>query len=137
MAVSADPGRLIRDTRRQRGLTQARLALRAGTTQSAISRIENGHESPTTERLEMLLLVMGERLALASTPLAADDRSLAARRAQTPADRLREAASWNRAATAIEIAGAAARRAGHPATRRAGHPATCRTGHPATRRAEG
>jgi hypothetical protein len=36
----------------------------------------------------------------------------------TPAERLREAISWNRLASQLAIAGKRARREGHPATRR-------------------
>ena len=38
----------------------------------------------------------------------------------TPRERLHEAASWNLAATKLELAGAQARKAGHPATRHTG-----------------
>lgn len=114
------PGELIKAARRRRGLSQARLALRAGTTQSAISRIERGLESPTVDRLEELLLVMGERLVLEAEPPGpeADSAELRWARELSPEERLREAASWNLVTTQLEIAGAKARRAGHPATRR-------------------
>ncbi len=97
------------------GVSQRRLALRAGTSQDAISRIERGVESPTLERLTNLLAVLGERLELHSVALHEGER-----RAETltPRERLREAASWNLVATRLEIAGAQARRDGHPATRR-------------------
>jgi UDP-N-acetylglucosamine 1-carboxyvinyltransferase len=38
-------GNLIRDARKHRGLTQAQLAERLGTSQSAINRIEKGHQN--------------------------------------------------------------------------------------------
>lgn len=38
---------LIREARRRRGLTQAQLAELAGTTQSAIARLESGRTSPS------------------------------------------------------------------------------------------
>jgi transcriptional regulator with XRE-family HTH domain len=41
------------------------LAIRAGTTQSAISRIEQGRGSPTVRTLAELLHLMGEELVLA------------------------------------------------------------------------
>lgn len=59
-------GELIRDARRRHGLSQHRLAIRAGTTQSAISRIERDRVSPSVETLRGLLDLLGEDLALAS-----------------------------------------------------------------------
>jgi transcriptional regulator with XRE-family HTH domain len=55
---------LIRDARQRHGLSQRRLALRAGASQAWISRIEQGKISPSIESLDRLLLVMGETLAL-------------------------------------------------------------------------
>jgi uncharacterized protein len=46
------------------GVSQQSLARRAGTTQSAISRIERDHVSPTVETLRSLLNVLGEDLEL-------------------------------------------------------------------------
>ena len=60
------PGRLLRDARRRRRVSQARLAARAGTTQSAISRIERDRVSPSVETLRELLYLLGEDLALGS-----------------------------------------------------------------------
>jgi transcriptional regulator with XRE-family HTH domain len=64
-----DPGAMVRDARQRHGLSQRRLAIRAGTSQDAISRIERGAESPTLVRLHGLLLVMGEELVLTTRPL--------------------------------------------------------------------
>ncbi len=58
------PGQLLREARERRGVSQKRLAIRAGTTQSAISRIEKGHVSPTVETLSELLHLLGEELVL-------------------------------------------------------------------------
>lgn len=104
---------LLRTARARHGISQRQLALRAGTSQDAISRIERGVESPTFERLTQLLMVLGERLELAAVPFpkARDVAPAGAR------ERLREAASWNLVAGKLEIAGAQARKAGHPATR--------------------
>jgi transcriptional regulator with XRE-family HTH domain len=60
------PGKLIREARRRHGVSQARLAARAGTTQSAISRIERDRVSPSVETLRELLYLLGEDLALGS-----------------------------------------------------------------------
>jgi transcriptional regulator with XRE-family HTH domain len=45
---------LVREMRRRAGLTQAELAERTGTTQSAIARLERGQGRPTLERLSTL-----------------------------------------------------------------------------------
>ena len=55
---------LIRDARLRHGLSQRRLAVRAGASQAWISRIEQGRVSPSIESLERLLLVMGETLSV-------------------------------------------------------------------------
>ena len=54
------PAELIRSTRTRLGLSQRRLALRAGTTQAAVSRIERGVVSPTFATLHELMVAMGE-----------------------------------------------------------------------------
>jgi transcriptional regulator with XRE-family HTH domain len=61
------PGTLIRDARRRQGISQRRLAARAGTTQSAISRIEKDRISPSVETLSRLLDLLGEELSLGAT----------------------------------------------------------------------
>jgi transcriptional regulator with XRE-family HTH domain len=66
-------GELIRETRRRHGLSQRRLARRAGASQAWISRVERGEVSPSVRSLERLFLVMGEELQLNVTPLTADD----------------------------------------------------------------
>jgi transcriptional regulator with XRE-family HTH domain len=104
----------LAEARARHGVSQRRLALRAKTSQDAISRIERGVESPTLERLAHLLLVLGERLELDAVPLVEAEGDVAPR---TTRERLREAAAWNLVATKLEIAGAQARKAGHPATR--------------------
>ena len=59
-----EPGRLLREARSRHGISQERLAIRAGTTQSAISRIEKERVSPTVKTLTELLRLMGEDLVL-------------------------------------------------------------------------
>ncbi len=44
-------GRLIRDARQHRGYTQVQLADLLGTSQSAVNRIERGHQNLTLEML--------------------------------------------------------------------------------------
>jgi transcriptional regulator with XRE-family HTH domain len=60
------PGELLREARRRHGVSQKRLAIRAGTTQSAISRIETDRISPSVSTLWELLYLLGEDLELRS-----------------------------------------------------------------------
>jgi transcriptional regulator with XRE-family HTH domain len=62
------PGRLVRETRVRHQLSQKQLAIRAGTTQSAIARIEADGTSPAIETLRELLRVMGEDLVIGTKP---------------------------------------------------------------------
>lgn len=50
---------LVREARRRVGWTQARLAEAAGTTQSAIARLESGTTSPAFDDVLRLLRIMG------------------------------------------------------------------------------
>lgn len=106
-----DPGRIIRDRRLAHGLTQAQLALRSGSTQAAISRLERGELSPTFETFERLLAVMGEEgdLSVHRADAGFDRERLASLRTRPAADRLAVAISWNRVAGEFARAGARAR----------------------------
>ena len=103
-----DIAEILREARERAGLSQAALAIRAGTKQSTISRLEAGLEAPTIERVERILLVMGLRLVLEveplPSPLTAGD--VATAHALGPEERLLESFAWNRFATAVEAAGA-------------------------------
>lgn len=59
-------GLLLREARHRHHVSQERLARRAGTTQSAISRIERDQVSPTVETLSNLLFLLGEELELSA-----------------------------------------------------------------------
>jgi len=65
MAAGAD---LIRRARREAGLTQAELARRAATSQSAVAAYESGAKTPTVETLERLLRAAGQRLESGPSP---------------------------------------------------------------------
>jgi transcriptional regulator with XRE-family HTH domain len=60
------PGQLLREARLRHAVSQERLAKRAGTTQSAISRIEQDRVSPTFQTLSELLHLLGEELVLSA-----------------------------------------------------------------------
>jgi transcriptional regulator with XRE-family HTH domain len=64
---------LIRQARKRAGLTQAELAERAGTTQSAIARWERGASHPTVERLQSLVGACGLELQLGLASENTDD----------------------------------------------------------------
>ena len=106
-----NPGEFVRLTRDRQGLSQERLALRAGTKQSAISRLERGLISPTFESLELLMNAMGQRLELVAKPLARDyDRLHRQTNAQRPpSERLKLGMSWSRLAGRLAQAGRNAR----------------------------
>ena len=57
-------GELLRTTRRKHGLTQRQIAIRARTSQAAISRIERDLVSPSVSTLAELLRLMNEELVL-------------------------------------------------------------------------
>jgi transcriptional regulator with XRE-family HTH domain len=92
-------------------LTQRRLALRAGTTQAAISRIERGIVSPTFATLRELMLAMGEEPVLGARRLPTnwDPAHMTSTLDRTPEERLSLALSWNKMAGRLADAG---RRAG-------------------------
>ena len=61
-------GELVREGRKRAGLTQVELAGRAGTTQSAIARLESGRTSPALEQVERLLRLCGFQLVIELAP---------------------------------------------------------------------
>src|SRR3954447_25133818 len=63
-----EPGSLIRHAREQAGLSQARLAALAGTSQAAVARYETGSTAASIATLERLLAACGQRLVLDATP---------------------------------------------------------------------
>lgn len=104
-------GGQLRAARLRRGISQASLARRAGTKQATISRLEAGRESPTIERLDRLASVLGLTAVVTLEPRGViDPDAVAAARALSPAERLRESLSWNLVATSLEVAAAKARR---------------------------
>jgi transcriptional regulator with XRE-family HTH domain len=104
-----DAGSLIRDRRLAHRLSQGQLARRAGTSQAAISKLENGETSPSIETLARILRVMGEELSLAAMPTEHRySRADLAHELRRPMrERLEGALAWNDFAD--EIGGAAAR----------------------------
>jgi transcriptional regulator with XRE-family HTH domain len=62
------PGELLRRVRLEKGLTQAELARRAGTSQPVVSAYEHDRRDPTFCTLHRLLAAAGARLRLESGP---------------------------------------------------------------------
>jgi transcriptional regulator with XRE-family HTH domain len=102
---------LVFTTRKQLGLSQRRLALRAGTTQAVISRIERGVASPTFTTLRELMIAMGEEPVLSSRRLPTDwdPAHMTSTLERSAEERLALALSWNRMAAQLAAAGSAAR----------------------------
>jgi transcriptional regulator with XRE-family HTH domain len=84
------PGELLREARARHGVSQKQLAMRASTTQSAISRIERDRVSPSVETLRELLFLLGEDLEVAASKRDAgiDPTLIDERLKVSPAERL-------------------------------------------------
>jgi transcriptional regulator with XRE-family HTH domain len=111
------PAELVKSTRERHGLSQRQLAHRAGTSQSAVARVESGKEEVTWSRLRILLLVMGEEPVLDTRPLPGryDAWDVLEQRALPPATRLANGIAFNKLGTELAAAGRAAREhAGRP-----------------------
>lgn len=107
------PGELVKERRLEQGLSQRELAYRAGTSQSAIARIELGDEDVTWTRLSSILSAMGEEPVLfhSRLPSRYDLPDLLRERAMSPAERLAAGLDLNRFTSEMAVAGARARAA--------------------------
>jgi DNA-binding XRE family transcriptional regulator len=105
------PGALIKQRRTEHGLSQRELAYRAGTSQSAIARIEGGDEDITWTRLRSILAAMGDEPVLESKRLTSryDLADLMRDRAMSPEIRLANGIRFNHFASRMAVAGAEAR----------------------------
>ena len=105
-------GELVREARRRAALTQAALADRASTTQSAIARLESGRTSPSLEQVERLMRLCGFQLLVELAPY--DDSDLVqaeARLRLLPDERLDELDAGLELAAELRRAVAASRSA--------------------------
>jgi transcriptional regulator with XRE-family HTH domain len=68
---------LVYRLRTEAGLTQAALAEKMGTTQSAIARMEGGGTCPTLDTLEKLAVAVGSELIVGVGERLSDNRSIA------------------------------------------------------------
>lgn len=85
------PSTLMRDARRSAGLSQAALAARLGTTQSAVARLEADGANPRVETLTRALAACGRDLGLDARPRRSSiDETLVARQLRmSPGDRIK------------------------------------------------
>jgi transcriptional regulator with XRE-family HTH domain len=100
-------GQIVREARRRAGLTQTQLAERAGTTQSAIARLERGDVEPGFHRVIELVRAAGLDLRIGIVVDDEHDWSIAAQNLQvSPARRVRNLKSFlesvERARSAME-----------------------------------
>ena len=87
---------MIREARQAGGLSQAALAERLSTTQSAVSRWERGHDEPRLSTLDAIIRACGRELVLSSEVATNDDVDRAQIRQQlamTPDERLASVAN--------------------------------------------
>ena len=105
------PAELIKELRTRHGLSQRELAYRAGTSQSAIARIESGDEDITWKRLSSILAAMGDRPVLESTrlPHRYELGDLMRDRAMSPEARLANGIEFNRFGSEMALAGTEAK----------------------------
>jgi len=91
-----DAAALVREARRRQGISQAQLALRAGTSQHAVSLIERGLRRPSLDTLDRLLLVTGHRLGggLEVVETEEDPIHLAAGQRRDAGERLAQGFAW-------------------------------------------
>jgi transcriptional regulator with XRE-family HTH domain len=103
---------VIRQTRLRKGVSQRSLALRAGTSQSAIARIERGDEDVTWSRFRELMISLGEEPLLDSRPLKSryDARDLYAQRRMGKASALKGGLLFNAFISKFAARARAARR---------------------------
>jgi transcriptional regulator with XRE-family HTH domain len=88
-------GALLGRARRAAGLSQAELARRLGTTQSAVSRWERGREEPRLSTLASILRACGLRFLL-TVEDDVDRAQIREQLAMTPMQRLRSVANVSR-----------------------------------------
>ncbi len=107
----SDPAALLRDSRRQAGLTQRQLALRMGVSQAAIAKLERPGANPRVATLAGALWATGNRLELAASARRGGvDESLIRQHLElSPGERLRGLEEMYAQAYALAQAGARSR----------------------------
>ncbi|MGH2991544.1 MAG: helix-turn-helix domain-containing protein [Solirubrobacterales bacterium] len=100
------PGAIVRRAREAAGLSQAELADRMGTTQSAVARLESPRSNPRVETLDRAVASTGQRVTVSLEPGFGLDESLIASALRIePRDRLRRFAAAYASARKLSEAG--------------------------------
>lgn len=102
---------LLKDARRQAGLTQAELARRMGISQAAVAKLERPGANPTVSTLDDALWATGHRLALDAEPLSRgiDETLVFEQLRLSPTQRLTQLESMYEWGRELSLAGARAR----------------------------
>lgn len=86
----ASAATLVKASRKRAGLTQAELALRAGTTQPVVARLEREGANPRLDTLERVIAATGHSLELTAGPASGiDETMIVADLKLSPDERLR------------------------------------------------
>jgi transcriptional regulator with XRE-family HTH domain len=93
-----DPSALIRESRREAGLTQAALGAKLGRSQASIAALERRGSNPRVETLDRVLRATGHRLRLSAGERrsSVDETLIASNLRVAPAERLERFSTWYR-----------------------------------------
>jgi transcriptional regulator with XRE-family HTH domain len=87
-------GNIVKRAREAAGLSQAELADRMGTTQSAVARLESRYSNPRVDTLDRAIASTGQRVTVSVDPgFGLDETLIASALRIEPRDRLRRFAS--------------------------------------------
>jgi transcriptional regulator with XRE-family HTH domain len=105
------PATLIRDARRDAGLTQASLATRMGVPQSVVARLERPGSNPTWDTIERALYACGKRIAVeARASVSSIDETLVAAHLRIPpGERIKNLTASYASTRRLALAGARSR----------------------------
>lgn len=106
-----DPASLLKDARRQAGLSQAQLARRLGVSQAAVAKLERPYANPTIKTLSQALRMTGRQLVMATAPVKAgiDETLVVEQLKLSPDQRLAQLESMYEWGRELALAGAKAR----------------------------